>query len=245
MNIKSEEYLPQSAANRVGLQAAGSCKRAGGVFGRAIVGCALIGLSGVFMALPVAGAPGIPRGFDSDGEKIFSRYGNTPLAAMSGTDGRRNLNTYYELRQYPGSPPRVPHGVPIFYGDDNSDCIGCHGEGGYDDEQGAYAPVTPHPGYENCFQCHVPRRTENNFGGSNWQSINPPELGRSQMGGSPPTVPHSLQLREDCLACHTGSAAVAEIRVEHGARGNCRQCHIPMVTTEPPTEFQRDKDLLK
>lgn len=211
-------------------------------YSRVVIGFAAICLSGAIMVLTADAAPDIPAGFDSQGEKIFNRYNDTPLAAMTGTDGRRTLNSFYELRQYPGSPPRVPHTVPSFYQDDNTDCLACHGRGGYDAEQDAYIPVTPHPENENCYQCHVPRRTEKLFVRTNWQSINPPNLGRSQMGGSPPPIPHSLQLREDCIACHTGPAAVAEIRVEHASRGNCRQCHVPMVSTALKTEFQRNQE---
>jgi cytochrome c-type protein NapB len=210
--------------------------------GRVVIGFAAICLSGAFLVLPANAAPDIPQDFDSDGEKIFNRYNDTPLAALTGTDGRRTLNSFYELRQYSGSPPRVPHEVPVFYQKDNTDCIACHGRGGYDAEQDAYAPVTPHPENENCYQCHVPQRTEKLFVETNWRSINPPKLGRSQLGGSPPSIPHSLQLREDCIACHTGPAAVAEIRVEHASRGNCRQCHVPMVATELTKKFQRNKE---
>ena len=211
------------------------------MYSRVVISFAAICLSGAVMALPANGAPDIPEGFDSQGEKVFNRYNDTPLAAITGTDGIRNLNSFYELRQYPGSPPRVPHAVPVFFRDDNSDCIACHERGGYDSGQDAYAPVTPHPENENCYQCHVPQRTENLFVKTNWLSIYPPKLGRSQLGGSPPPIPHSLQLREDCIACHSGPAAVAEIRVEHASRGNCRQCHVPMVRTELPIKFQRDK----
>lgn len=216
-------------------------KKADKKYGRVVFGFAAICLSGALLVLAAEAAPDIPQGFDSDGEKIFNRYDATPLAAMTGTDGKRTLNGFYDRRQYPGSPPRVPHAVPISFRADNADCIACHGRGGYDAEQDTYAPVTPHPENENCFQCHVPRRTEELFVESNWQSINPPKLGQSQMGGSPPAIPHSLQLREDCIACHTGPAAVAEIRVEHGSRGNCRQCHVSMVATELVKEFQRKK----
>jgi cytochrome c-type protein NapB len=215
--------------------------RADKMYSRVITGIAAICLSGLFIALPANGAPDIPADFDSQGEKIFNRYNDTPLAATTGTDGRRNLNSFYELRQYPGSPPRVPHAVPIFFREDNEDCIACHGKGGYDSGQNAYAPVTPHPENENCYQCHVPLRTDTLFVKNRWRSINPPRLGRSQLGGSPPPIPHSLQLREDCIACHSGPAAVAEIRVEHASRGNCRQCHVPMISTEPLITFQRDK----
>ena len=216
-------------------------KKADMIFGKVVIGFAAICLTGALLALPANAAPGIPQGFDSDGEKIFKRYDNTPLAAMTGTDGKRTLNEYYELRQYPGSPPRVPHDVPRSFSGDTLKCLSCHERGGYDANQDSFAPVTPHPEYESCAQCHVPRRTENLFVATEWQSIEPPKLGRSEMGGSPPPVPHSLQIREDCIACHTGPAAVAEIRVEHASRGNCRQCHVPMIATEIRKEFTRDK----
>ncbi|AGF79814.1 nitrate reductase cytochrome c-type subunit [Desulfocapsa sulfexigens DSM 10523] len=215
-------------------------KKADTVLGRVVTGFAAICLTGASLVLYANAAPGIAQGFDSDGEKIFNRFNETPLPAMTGTDGKRTLNTYYQLRQYPGSPPRVPHDVPTSFSGDTLKCLSCHGKGGYDITQEAYAPVTPHPEYENCFQCHVPRLTEELFVETDWQSINPPPLGRSEMGGSPPPIIHSLQLREDCIACHTGNAAVAEIRVEHASRGNCRQCHVPMIATEPREEFIRN-----
>ncbi len=208
--------------------------------GRIKLGFAAFCLSGVLLAMPAAAADDIPHGFDSGGEKIFTRFNETPLAAISGTDGRRNLNSFYELRQYPGSPPRIPHKVFPSFSGEQENCIACHGRGGYDVEQDAYAPVTPHPENELCYQCHVPRLTDELFVETNWLSIPPPKLGNSQMGGSPPPIPHSLQLREDCIACHTGSAAVAEIRVEHGSRGNCRQCHVEFLATEPALEFTRN-----
>jgi cytochrome c-type protein NapB len=43
---------------------------------------------------------------------------------------------------------------------------------------------------------------------------------------SPPVIPHSIELRENCLACHAGPAAPKEIRVSHPERVNCRQCHV-------------------
>lgn len=195
----------------------------------------------VFVVGPAAGAPEGPWNFDHRSDKIFNRYSETPLAALTGTDGRRTLNRYYELRQYPGSPPRTPHEVAASFDEegDNADCLSCHGSGGYDQVQKAYAPVTPHPENELCNQCHVPQTTPALFVENDWRSIAPPPLGRSQLAGSPPPAPHALQMREDCLACHAGPAAVAEIRVEHASRGNCRQCHMPLVATEPTTYFQR------
>jgi cytochrome c-type protein NapB len=215
-------------------------KKADTMLGKVVAGFVAICVYLACWMLPAMAAPDIPQDFDAGGEKIYNRYNDTPLQAMTGTDGIRNLNSFYELRQYPGSPPRIPHDVPLSLVEDNTDCLACHGRGGYDTEKNAFVPVAPHPEYESCFQCHVPRRTEKLFVETNWQSINPPKLGKSQMGGSPPPIPHSLQLREDCIACHAGPAAVAEIRVEHASRGNCRQCHVPMIATEPVTEFQRN-----
>jgi cytochrome c-type protein NapB len=209
--------------------------------GRIMLGFAAFCLSWVLLALPAVAADNIPYGFDSGGEKIFTRYNETPLSAMSATDGRRNLNSFYELRQYPGSPPKVPHKVSPSFSGEFENCIACHGRGGYDVEQDAYAPVTPHPENELCYQCHVPKMTDTLFVDIDWQSVPPPKLGNSQLGGSPPPIPHSLQLRDDCIACHAGPAAVAEIRVDHATRGNCRQCHVVFLATEPALEFTRNK----
>ena len=205
------------------------------------LGFATCCLSGVLLAMPAAAADNIPYGFDSGGEKIFTRFNETPLAAISGTDGRRNLNSFYELRQYPGSPPRIPHKVFPSFSAEAEECLACHGRGGYDVELDAYAPVTPHPEKELCYQCHVPKVTDELFVETNWLSIPPPRLGMSQLGGSPTPIPHSLQMRDDCIACHSGSGAVAEIRVDHGSRGNCRQCHVQFSATEPAMEFTRNK----
>ncbi len=206
-------------------------KKSDKIIGSVAIGFAVVCLSWTVASMSAQAAPDIPQGFDQGGEKIFSRYDQTPLPAMSGTDGIRTLNTFYDRRQYPGSPPTVPHNVPKSFSGDTSKCISCHERGGYDAELDAYAPVTPHPENENCFQCHVPVTTDKLFVETDWQSIDPPKLGLSMLGGSPPPIPHSLQLREDCIACHTGPGAVAEIRVEHGSRGNCRQCHVPQMTT--------------
>lgn len=215
-------------------------KKTASSIGRSIVWfTAVCVLSVLTIASSAQAAPDIPYAFDANGEKIFDRYTETPLAAMTGTDGRRTLNTYYDLRQYPGSPPRIPHKIATAFAADRENCLSCHGRGGFVSELDAYAPVTPHPEYESCQQCHVPILTESLFVESNWLSIPPPKLGRSQLGGSPPPIPHSLQLRDDCIACHTGPAAVAEIRVEHASRGNCRQCHVPMESTRPVMTFQR------
>lgn len=182
-----------------------------------------------------------PHNFDAGGEKIFKSYDATPQEYMSADSGNRNLMSFYELRQYPGSPPRIPHAVAPSFSDKPDNCLSCHVKGGYDAELDRFVPVSPHPENELCYQCHVPLLQEKLFVETDWQSINTPKLGRSFLPGSPPPIPHSLQLRENCIACHTGPGAVAEIRVEHSSRGNCRQCHLPAISTEPLREFVRNK----
>ncbi len=58
------------------------------------------------------------------------------------------------------------------------------------------------------------------------------------MDGSPLWIPHDLQLRGNCLACHGGPAAVAEIRTAHPERANCRQCHVPADAPAAPGEAE-------
>jgi cytochrome c-type protein NapB len=50
---------------------------------------------------------------------------------------------------------------------------------------------------------------------------------------SPPLIPHDLQLRGNCLACHAGPGGVEEIRSTHPERANCRQCHLPSAPETP------------
>ena len=177
--------------------------------------------------------------FDHQGRKIYVAIEATPQIYMMGESGDRNLFDYYNLRQYPGSPPWIPHPVDLTFSGDETDCLSCHAKGGYSPEFGKFVPVTPHPENVLCYQCHAQVTTTELFVETNWQSIDPPRLGRSFLSSSPPTVPHSLQLRENCIACHSGPGAVVEIRVSHSARGNCRQCHVPALQTAPVAEFKR------
>jgi len=178
--------------------------------------------------------------FDFHGEKVFKTYDTTPETYMAADSGDRNLAKFYSLRQYPGSPPRIPHSVDLTFSGNETDCLSCHAKGGYAQEFGKFIPVTPHPENSLCYQCHVQVQTDELFVETDWKSIPPPRLGRSFLASSPPPIPHQLQLRENCISCHTGPGAVVEIRVEHSARGNCRQCHVPAVQTETIKEFVRN-----
>jgi nitrate reductase (cytochrome), electron transfer subunit len=178
--------------------------------------------------------------FDHQSRKFFIAADAVPEPYLTADAGDRNLAGYYQLRQYPGSPPRIPHPTDQPFGGDENDCLSCHAKGGYSGEFGKFVPVTPHPENSLCYQCHARQVTEATFVPSTWQSITPPRLGLSFLPGSPPSIPHALQLRENCIACHAGPGAVAEIRVAHAPRGYCRQCHVSAAQQDAFSEFRRN-----
>jgi len=143
----------------------------------------------------------------------------------------RTLREFYSRRAYPGAPPVIPH--PAGREDVIADsCLSCHDQGGYVPKYNAFAPVSPHPEKESCRQCHVPQSGKAEGFASAWRDVREPKRGQSAMGGSPPRIPHTLQLRENCVSCHVGPGAVEEIRVSHPERENCQQCHVPRSTPE-------------
>jgi cytochrome c-type protein NapB len=164
----------------------------------------------------------------------------------------RTLATGRFLRGYPGAPPRIPHPLTA---DEfrTSACRTCHERGGFSVRFAAYVPVTPHPERGICLQCHVgvdsvigasaPNPNPNArcpqchgpSGGAplpearvTWSTTVWPQLPRLTTDRDPPPIPHDLQFRENCLTCHAGPGAVAEIRTTHPERANCRQCHVTL-----------------
>lgn len=183
---------------------------------------------------------GVPDNFDNQGKKLFAAQQQTPTENLTAGSGGRNLIGYYELRQYPGSPPRIPHEVDLSFSGNETNCLSCHRRGGYSTDFQAFAPVTPHPEYTLCTQCHAQVQTKELFVETNWKSVAPPRLGQSFLSSSPPAIPHSIQLRENCITCHTGPGAVVEIRIDHASRGDCRQCHAAVSQSKPLTAFERN-----
>ncbi len=164
--------------------------------------------------------------FDEKGDAIFINYDSLSKEYLEGISTERTLDEYYTRRQYPGSPPLIPHKVEAA---DKAlvDCLACHAKGGWSAELKRNTPLTPHPEQVACRQCHVPVTEAKLFVEHDWVSVAPPRLGRAHLPGAPPPVPHELQTRGNCISCHVGPGAVATIRVEHPSRGNCRQCHVP------------------
>ena len=168
----------------------------------------------------------------------------------------RTLEIYRRLRAYPGAPPRIPHGLTEEEFRRGS-CNTCHGRGGWVARFGTFAPVTPHPEYGACLQCHVPRdelvglalpgagallvcgqchvdldAPSRLFVESDWRSVEWPETDIQALEGSPHPIPHAITGRSNCLACHAGPAAIAALRVDHPERTNCRQCHVSIVSED-------------
>jgi cytochrome c-type protein NapB len=129
-------------------------------------------------------------------------------------------------RAFDGAPPTVPH--PIDQTSATS-CLACHGEGLRLGDK--LATKMSHPFFTNCTQCHVESRTtavaeqslvvENHFVGRRRSGP-----GQRALIGSPPTIPHTTWLRQDCMSCH-GLIARAGIRTTHPWLTNCTQCHAP------------------
>jgi nitrate reductase (cytochrome), electron transfer subunit len=152
---------------------------------------------------------------------------------LSADRGDRSLDAYYKNRAYTGAPPTIPHAILKEGTIGANNCLQCHETGGYAPLFKNYAPVTPHPQLTNCRQCHVPVTTASLFRGSDFQKQVPASLRNAALTGSPPVIPHSLHLRENCLSCHAGPSAPKEIRVSHPERTNCRQCHArPVIDIE-------------
>lgn len=135
------------------------------------------------------------------------------------------LTTRAQRRVFDGAPPMVPHVI-----DEQSAaaCLACHASGIR--VQGRTATVMSHEPLASCTQCHAP--TLPRFWGQQSTAANS-FVGRTSSGsgerawqGAPPTIPHSLHMREDCASCH-GVAGLEGIRTSHPDRHSCTQCHAP------------------
>lgn len=204
----------------------------------------------VAVAAPPAPSESIP----AEAQVFRTRAGMTAIAFAAPREREahpRTLATMRYLRAYPGAPPRIPHELTP---DEvrTGACKTCHERGGYSRRFAAYVPVTPHPATDSCLQCHVGldegmavpsaspdanrrcrhchgvggRARADRDGSLEWRTTVWPRLSPKRSDGTPPPIPHDLQSRGNCLACHAGPAAVAEIRTTHPDRADCRQCHV-------------------
>jgi cytochrome c-type protein NapB len=150
---------------------------------------------------------------------------SVPGGAGSKPDRRAQRRAFYT------APPVIPHEVEDDR--DASSCLGCHEE--VNDFGDRVSVQTPHPQFTNCTQCHVRSVNplakapglENGFLG-----LEEPKQGRREHAQAPPTIPHRLFLRENCVTCHGGENPDQAVRAPHPERSNCRQCHVADRTME-------------
>jgi cytochrome c-type protein NapB len=152
-----------------------------------------------------------------------------PAAAVPRSTGERALG-----RAYDGAPPTIPHDAAI------GACATCHDADGTAIAGVGVAPASPHPvetmagAMQRCRQCHVPVATGALLVASRFTGLaQGPWPGSRAMPGAPPTIPHTLLLRGECLSCHAGPGARAEVRTTHPERVRCRQCHVPEASPAP------------
>lgn len=134
------------------------------------------------------------------------------------------LQDRLRTRAFDGAPPVIPH---VIQQQSAASCLACHGEGIRMGDK--VATKVSHPQYTSCTQCHVEsstsgpinsvQTTENSFTGL--QRSGP---GLRAYAGAPPTIPHTLWLRNDCTSCH-GLVARPGLRTTHPWLSNCVQCH--------------------
>ncbi len=183
------------------------------------------------------------HGVNSDWQSDFAKLKQnrpqlTDLVVRTAEMKADALKDRLRTRAFDGAPPAIPHRIEQ---QTAQSCLVCHGEGTM--VAWKIATKVSHPAWTNCTQCHVEqagslptngRRTkpqseatvetrwppDNTFEGV--QRAGP---GIRLMPGLPPTIPHSLHMREDCMSCH-GLIARPGIRTTHPWLQNCRQCHV-------------------
>lgn len=141
-----------------------------------------------------------------------------------------------QSRAYWGAPPPVPH--TIRSQQSNASCLECHAlKNRIEKRQQAIAPL-PHAEFSQCLQCHVKADSKvEPFRESDFVGLDFPGKGTRAHPLAPPTMPHKLFMRENCLSCH-GPTGMARVRVTHPERSQCVQCHVP----EAANEYSRPVD---
>lgn len=159
---------------------------------------------------------------------LFDPVPRTP--AMKDAALRDRLRT----RAFDGAPPVIPHAIEQ---QSAVSCLACHGEGLQLGDR--IATRVSHPHFASCTQCHVettgglPSEAEGAVPTNEFAGRLRSGPGLRAMPGAPPTIPHTIQLRDDCLSCH-GLVARPGLRTTHPWLQNCVQCHV--AAAEHPVE---------
>lgn len=139
---------------------------------------------------------------------------------------RADLAVRAERRAFNGAPPTIPH---LIDPRDATACVSCHGPNGMQLGSVVARPM-PHPHLASCTQCHVQQMPvaadETHWLHNDFAGLPAPTAGHRAYPGAPPVIPHSVQMRENCAACHGWSGADG-LKSSHPWRRSCTQCHAP------------------
>ena len=137
-----------------------------------------------------------------------------PILAGSPAPKARAAKVARKLTPY--APPVIPHAV-----EKGTACTDCHGV------EGSGAPALPHRFVPNCTACHIEQTQAADFRPNRFEAEpERPGPNRATFKGAPPAIPHHLQMREHCVACH-GTDARPGVKHPHPERPNCTACHLP------------------
>lgn len=151
---------------------------------------------------------------------------------MSEADRAEVLQCRADRRAYDGAPPVIPHAIETI---EVQSCVACHSVDANVVIAGKNTPKMSHPLLANCTQCHAPSEgsnflKSNDLAGLNVESLfvgaESPGPGEKAYDGAPPVVPHRLNMRQNCMACH-GNGMANTVSTSHPQRKNCLQCHAP------------------
>lgn len=156
----------------------------------------------------------------------------TPREQINRAELAKVFAARIQRRAYDGAPPTIPHAIN--YRDVNS-CTACHSTDSNIMIAGQRAPAMSHPYLTNCTQCHVPgdglafavrSGTVGLVVDNEFQGVARVGKGTRAYPGAPPTVPHRLWMRQNCVSCH-GPGMPNAFVTSHAQRQNCLQCHAP------------------
>jgi cytochrome c-type protein NapB len=140
--------------------------------------------------------------------------------------GSNRFQVRASRRAYDGAPPVIPH-PPL-----GGACTTCHTTEARILPGVGIAPPNPHLHTEGmsassrCQQCHVFTKSDGLFVETTFEGLAQlPRRGERMYPHAPPVIPHHDFMREDCNACHSGTAARKESQCSHPERARCLQCH--------------------
>lgn len=190
-------------------------------------------------ALPTPGGSS-PGGAGSSagtpGTAVLEFTANSAPGPATDAERQRAVQQRAGRRAFDGAPPVVPHPIDAA---SSANCRVCHAQGLV--VRDLVAPRMSHSEMGNCTQCHVPADGGIPSGAPKWASaaVGNDFVGRVSVGrgsrawpGSPPTIPHTIWLRENCASCH-GPTGLLGLRTTHPERALCTQCHVPEGGFEP------------